>query len=151
MNVNKWDERFLALAEHIATWSKDPSTKTGAVLVRPDRTIASVGFNGFAQGMRDDHELYADREVKYARVVHCEMNAVMFCRDPLPLRGFTLYTTGPCCERCSVHMIQAGIRRFVFREATAEQFIRWNVRATLQNLQEVGAEIVALPRLEPVS
>ena len=49
----KWDRRFLALAEHVADWSKDPSTKTGAVIVRPDRTIASMGYNGFPRGMAD--------------------------------------------------------------------------------------------------
>ena len=29
-----WDERFLSLAHHVSGWSKDPSTKVGAVIVR---------------------------------------------------------------------------------------------------------------------
>ena len=44
-STEKWNVRFLDLARFIAAWSKDPSTKVGAVLVRPDRTIAAVGFN----------------------------------------------------------------------------------------------------------
>lgn len=48
--LSKWDERFIELARLVATWSKDPSTKVGAVIVRPYRTVASVGFNGFARG-----------------------------------------------------------------------------------------------------
>jgi deoxycytidylate deaminase len=35
-------------------WSKDPSTKVGAVIVRPDLTVASIGYNGFPRGMSDD-------------------------------------------------------------------------------------------------
>lgn len=142
--TNKWDRRFLELARHVSQWSKDPSTKTGAVLVRPDRTIASVGYNGFAQGMRDDVSLYADRETKYSRVVHCEMNAVLFCRDPLPLQGYTLYTTGPSCDRCAVHMVQAGIRRFVFAAPSDEQRKRWNVDRTMSYFSEVDAEVIEL-------
>ena len=46
-DIDKWDARFLDLAVYVADWSKDPSTKVGAVLVRPDRTIAALGFNRF--------------------------------------------------------------------------------------------------------
>lgn len=38
--MDKWDQRFLELAKVVSTWSKDPSTKTGAVIVRPDKTEA---------------------------------------------------------------------------------------------------------------
>lgn len=140
----KWDLRFLKLADSISEWSKDPSTKTGAIIVRPDRTIASVGYNGFARGMRDDPELYANREIKYSRVVHCEMNAVLSAREPV--RGYTLYTTGPCCDRCVVHMIQVGIQRFVFWAPTPEQAQRWNVERTMSYLNEVDVEVVQVAR-----
>ena len=36
VNELKWHGRFLDLAALISTWSKDPSTKVGAVIVRPD-------------------------------------------------------------------------------------------------------------------
>ena len=141
---SNWDFRHLEHAKYISQYSKDPSTKTGAVLVRPDQTIASVGFNGFAKGMSDAKELYDNREIKYSRVIHCEMNALLFCRDPIPLIGYTLYTTGPCCDRCCVHMIQAGIRRFVFAAPTPEQYTRWNVARTMDYFKEVNAEVIQL-------
>ena len=81
--LERWDRHFLALAEHVASWSKDPSTQTGAVIVRPDRTIASVGYAGFPRGCDDSDSLYADRNEKYARIVRCEMNAVLSAREPL--------------------------------------------------------------------
>ena len=49
---NKWETRFLEMARLVSGWSKDPSTKVGAVIVRPDKTIASVGYNGIAIGVK---------------------------------------------------------------------------------------------------
>ena len=86
----KWDVRFILMARFVSEWSKDPSTKTGAVIVRPDRSVTSVGFNGFPKNMPDDPALYANREEKYSRVVHCEINASIHSREPVA--GYTLYT-----------------------------------------------------------
>ena len=61
MNMSeKWDRRFLDLAAHISTWSKDPSTKVGCVVVGEDREIRSTGFNGFPRGIEDDEERLAE-------------------------------------------------------------------------------------------
>ena len=121
----KWDIRYLRLAREVSTWSKDPSTQTGAVIVRPDGSVCSTGFNGFPQGMPDDPALYANREEKYSRVVHCEINAQIFSRDD-SLRGCTLYTWPfASCDRCCVQMLQAGIARFVWPEPDAEKLARW--------------------------
>ena len=64
----KWQRRFIELAEHIATWSKDPSTRVAAVLVTSDGKIVSVGYNGLPAGF-DDSKI-ADREYKIPRVIH---------------------------------------------------------------------------------
>ena len=80
---NKWDGRFVELASHIAKWSKDPSTKCGAVIVRSDKTIASVGYNGFPRGLDDSGKLYDNRSVKYDRVIHAEMNAILNASESL--------------------------------------------------------------------
>ena len=120
----KWDRRFLALAATIAEWSKDPSTKTGAVIVRPDRTIASVGYNGFPRGMSDDLALYEDREVKYGRIIHCEINAILNASEGV--RGYTLYTWPfMSCDRCAVQIIQSGIKRVVAPTAPLHVQLRW--------------------------
>lgn len=126
----KWDIRFLQLAETVAQWSKDPSTKVGAVIARPDRTVASLGYNGFPRGMRDDPELYADRERKLSRVVHAELNAILNAREPL--RGYTLFVWppgyGPTCDRCAVHVIQSGIARVVGIRRVDDDFSdRWRI------------------------
>lgn len=141
--ANKWDIRFLELAEHIASWSKDPSTQTGAVIVRPDKTICSVGYNGFPKGMDDRDERYQNREEKYDRIVHCEMNAVMNAKEST--KGYTLYTWPfLSCNRCAVHMAQAGIIRAVAPRATAKKLERWgdSFRKTCEYFLECGIEII---------
>lgn len=133
----KWDKRFLELATLVSTWSKDPSTKTGAVIVRPNKTVASVGFNGFPMHMDDRLEWLENREEKYSRVIHCEMNALIFCREPV--EGYTLYTVPFCsCDRCFVHMVQAGIIRFVFPSPSEDKLERWG--KAFQKVKEYASQ-----------
>mgnify|MGYP002128816433 CR=1 FL=1 len=75
--MSKWDARFIALASLVASWSKDPSTQVGAVIVDQDKRIVSTGFNGFPQGVNDAP---VDREVKLLRTIHAEDNALLFAR-----------------------------------------------------------------------
>lgn len=105
----KWDQRFLELAQLVSTWSKDPSTKVGAVIA-DDRKIISVGYNGFPEGVLDTAERYYDRETKYKYMVHAERNALLFANTSV--KGMTLYTYPfmPCSE-CAGMVIQAGIKR----------------------------------------
>lgn len=105
----KWDKRFLDLAHHIGEWSKDPSTKVGAVIVRPNRTIASVGYNGFPRGVDDT---YTTREDKLMKTVHAEMNAILSANEPV--KGYTLYVSPLFpCSNCAAVIIQAGIKHVV--------------------------------------
>ncbi len=119
-----WDKWFLGLACYISTASKDPSTQTGAVIVRPNKSVVGVGFNGFPQGAKDDPELYADRTYKYDHVVHCEINALLFANGSV--NGCVLYTWPfISCIRCAVQMAQAGIFHFVAPSPSADALTRW--------------------------
>lgn len=138
----KWDRRFLALSRLVAGWSKDESTKVGACLVDPQRRIVSVGFNGFAQGVQDSPERYANRDVKLRMIVHAEMNAIAFSgRD---LRGCTLYTWPFMpCARCAALIVQHGIKRVVAPEASAELQERWSEDLALTRVmfEEAGVSL----------
>lgn len=99
----KWHRRFLDVARLVSTWSKDPSTQTGG--------------NGFARGVDDSEERYADREVKYRFVVHCNTNAIYSAAlRGVSLRGATMYLTGPPCNECMKGIVQSGITRVVWPE-----------------------------------
>lgn len=138
--MNRWDERMLNLAKHIATWSKDPSTKVGAVIVRPDNSIVSTGYNGFPRKLSDDSELYANREIKYSRTVHGEINAMLVAGERL--EGYTLYTVPfmPCAP-CALLVIQAGITRVVCPKPTVEQEARWTFDRARALFSEAGVSL----------
>lgn len=108
----KWDRRFLELAALVSTWSKDPSTKVGSVIVDEDRHIISTGFNGFPRGVVDRPDRLAERPTKYGLVVHAEMNAILAAsRRGANLSGTLLYSTGPACSECMKAIVQCGIVR----------------------------------------
>ena len=119
--MNKWDYNFLELAKTVSTFSKDPSTKVGAVIADENNRVVSIGFNGFPKGIKDDHRL-DNREMKYQIVVHAEVNALLFAERSV--KGCTLYTWPfmPCC-RCASSIIQAGIRRVVSLENKEERWL----------------------------
>lgn len=106
-----WDRYFIDLAAATAQASKDPNTKVGAVIVRPDRTVASLGYNGFPRGVTDSAERLNDRETKYALVVHAEPNAILSAHEPV--RGYTMYSTLFPCSDCAKLIIQSGIKRVI--------------------------------------
>ena len=110
---DKWDDRFMGLAAHIAAWSKDPSTQVGAVLVDPrNKRVVATGFNGFPAGVEDRADRLENRQVKYEMVVHAEQNALMFAGTQA--QGCTIYVTPlPPCARCAALLIQAGVQRVV--------------------------------------
>lgn len=138
----KWDHRFLDLAESIAKWSKDPSTKVGAVIVRPDLTVASMGFNGFPKGMPDDEALYQNREEKYPRIIHAELNSVLHCREVV--KGYMMYSSLLPCDRCLVHASQAGITRFVAPVPPSALNERWGASFAMSRkiAAEMGLDLV---------
>ena len=90
----KWERRFVEPAAQISTWSKDPSTKVGCVVVGEDREIRSTGFNGFPRGIEDDAERLEDRAQTYPLICHAEENAIMHAaRIGISLKGNIAYVT----------------------------------------------------------
>jgi dCMP deaminase len=140
----KWDRWYLGMVAYVATASKDPSTKVGAVIVRPDLTVAAVGYNGFPRGMSDDPALYADRPTKYSRIVHGEMNAILNAHGAVD--GCTLYVPFPPCDRCAVHVVQAGIKRVVYEEPSEDIKSRWSeqFKQTAAIFEDAGMEVTVL-------
>ncbi len=112
--LSKWDRRFIDLANHVAQWSKGPRKRIGAVIVRPDKSIASLGYNGPARGFDDEAFLRMTREEQHAVVIHAEDNAIRQAHDDEALSGYTLYVSPllPCAD-CARRIVDAGISRVV--------------------------------------
>lgn len=138
----KWDLRFLSLAREISKWSKDPSTRCGAVIVDENHRIISLGYNGFPIDIVDDPARYIDRDLKYQLVIHAEMNALLFARGRT--ENCTLYTYPiPVCVRCSTLVIQAQLSRVVSIPLDEERAIRWEKDMVLASdlMEEAGISI----------
>lgn len=143
------DYGFIADAFDYCKHSKDPSTQVGAIILRPDRTCSSHGFNGFPRGVHDDPARYDDRTTKYALVVHAEANAIVTAREPL--HGHTLYCTMSPCGECAKLIIQAGIIRVVAPKPSTEEELkrgeRWVESHKWASLmfREAGVELALVP------
>lgn len=112
-HLNHWDRRFIRIAEEVKTWSKDPGTKVGSVLV-DNRRILSTGYNGFPQNLSDDLSRYQNREYKLKVTVHSEINAILnAAKNGTKVEGSTLYATFHPCTNCASAIIQAGIDKVI--------------------------------------
>ena len=122
--LSRWENRWIACAAENAYFSKDPSTKCGAVIVDPSgRRRIAEGYNGFPMGIRDDKERLADREFKYGATIHAEMNAILAAK--CDLTDHMLFTVTPPCGGCSAHIIQSGISHVAWIRPTPDYWDRW--------------------------
>ena len=109
----------MEMAELVASWSKDPSTRVGAVIVSPDNHVVSVGFNGFPRGIEDNDRLN-QRGTKYMNIVHAEMNALIHADRSV--EGCILYTYPfQPCSQCAACIIQSGIKKIVTKRLSKVQ------------------------------
>lgn len=153
MDTSKWDKRFLKLSEHIATWSKDQSTKVGSVVVTKDRRIVSTGYNGPPRGVDDDpvnHPERHDREAsKYLFFEHAERNALYNAANlGVSVRDCTAYITMAPCTDCARGLINSGIRRVVYITEDNASNQRWaaNTQIATDMMSEAGVWITPFPR-----
>ena len=110
----RWDLFFLQLAALYAAKSKDPSTKVGCVIVRPDNTQASAGYNGLPPGVADTPERLENAALRNELTLHAESNALWFIRDPKPLLGFRAYISPVItCPKCALELIRSGIKEII--------------------------------------
>lgn len=141
----RWDRYFLKLAIVVSMKSKDRSTKCGCIVVGPDRSIKSTGYNGFPPGVDDNNESRHERPEKYFWTDHAEQTAVGFAaKHGTSLHGCTAYVTGPPCADCARALARAGIKRVViplkhnFRARMNSEQWKDHVRVTSELFSELG-------------
>ena len=140
-SATKWQRRFFDLAYLVASWSKDPSSQIGAVIVDAQNRVISTGFNGLPVGVKDSNERLGDRATKYKMILHAEENAIMFAKQNL--NGCSIYVTKmPPCAHCAALIIQSGIK-FVYVPET-EIPDRWmeSVELTKQMFKEAKVRLI---------
>lgn len=139
--ISKWDLRFYKIAESVKTWSKDPTTQVGAVIVK-DRRIIATGYNGLPTGILDDNRIL-NRSWKINVVIHAECNALFnAAKNGNSVEGSSIYVTMFPCSNCSSAIIQSGIKKIICPSEVPE---RWeeNIAISKTLFEEAGVEIYA--------
>lgn len=140
LNKKKWDYRFLEMAKLCSSWSKDPSTKVGAVIVSDRRRIVSVGYNGFPRGVEDREDWLFNRETKLKLTAHAERNALD--NAECSVVDGTLYTTLFPCNECAKSILQRKIKKVVSLSFTEEQLQKYSFDMSILLFKAAGVEVV---------
>lgn len=126
--MNDKHTKHMAHAKFIGElYSKDRSTKVGALIIGTDNEPLSWGYNGFPRGVNDERPERHDRNrEKYKWSEHAERNAIFSAaRSGHKLLGSRIYSSSlPNCIDCARAIIQAGIKE-VYVEAEAVSQPRW--------------------------
>ncbi len=105
-----WDNRFMELARHIGSWSKDKSRQVGCVVVGSGNFVLTIGYNGFPRGVDDYKEHRHQRPAKYLWTEHAERNAIYAAaHNGTSLNGAKMYLPWFPCVDCARAIVQAGI------------------------------------------
>jgi len=148
--MDKWDARFMELAEVISSWAScyQQDRKIGAVIVKNKR-IVTTGYNGAPAGIKTCVERGeclrkkmgiasgTKHEICYA--IHAEQNAIIqAARLGSSIEGATLYCTHQPCVICAKMIVNSGISRVVYKHGYPDDF-------SVQMLREGG---VALEKVD---
>ena len=132
--MDKWDARFMELSRVISNWAScyKANRKIGCVIVKNKR-IMTTGYNGAPAGVRtcvERGECLREKlgiasgtkqEICYA--THAEQNAIIqAARLGSSIDGATLYCTHQPCTICSKMIVNAGIKRVVYKEGYPDDF-----------------------------
>ena len=147
--MTKWDLRFLRLAKEVSTWSKDPSTRCGAVLVRGKNDGVVIGYNGLPPGIDDSHRRLLNRDIKLGLTIHAEHNAILAAGGRAEGACLYVWPFQPC-SHCASIIIRAGVARVVSCYSEAGEK-RWGTSFALARevLAEAGVQLeIASDRIE---
>ncbi len=107
-----WDEYFMNIAEAVKLRSND-YYKVGGVLVSlKDKRIISTGYNSFASGV-DDNVDWSQREKIYEKVIHAEMNVLLYSQSKF--EDTVLYITTSPCKNCLKLLSACNIKKIIYK------------------------------------
>lgn len=122
MNRPDWDQYFMTMAYLVASRSTDESTHAGTVIVRPDNSVVSTGYNGPVRGM-DIEDVPQTRPEKYFYMEHSERNAIYAAaRNEGGLDKCKLYVNFLPCADCARAIVQSGIKEVIVHEEGQKTF-----------------------------
>lgn len=109
---DRWDARFFAMADFVASWSEDQSRRVGCVVVGDANEVRSTGYNGLPRGVSGEPASRHSREngEKYLWFEHAERNALFnMLRAGVATSNCRMYCNSFPCADCARAIIQSGI------------------------------------------
>lgn len=103
-------EYGIVLARAAAQRSEDPYHRVGAALIRYDKTVAAVGYNGPPSGVNIN---WSQRDARRPYVVHAEANALRYVK---PGEVHFMATTMMPCSTCLLAAKSYGIDLIVYAD-----------------------------------
>ena len=137
-NQRELDEVYMNMAHELSKLSKAERKKVGCLIIK-DTQIISEGYNGTPKGFDNDCEYYDYVQEIHTKpeVLHAESNAITkLARSTNSSSESTLYVTLAPCYDCAKLIIQAGIKRVVYKDKYA--------RNGLDLLKKANIEIINL-------
>lgn len=135
---NRYDRAYMRMALEWAKLSHCTRKQVGAIIVK-DRMIISDGYNGTPTGF--DNICENDQNETHWYVLHAEANAILkVAASTQSCLGATLYITMSPCRECSKLILQAGIKRVVYKE-------QYSDNQGILFLEKSGVEVVHLPEV----
>ncbi len=132
--MDKWDKRFMEMAELVSTWSScyRQGRQVGAVIIKNKR-ILTTGYNGAPSCvttcvdkgvcLRDELNIPSGTRQEICYAVHAEQNAIVqAAKLGISVNGGTLYCTHQPCTICARLIINSGIERVVFKYGYPDEF-----------------------------
>ena len=132
--MDKWDERFMNMAEFVSGWTScaREGRAIGAVIVK-DKRILTTGYNGAPAGivtcrekgycMRDKLGIPSGTRAEVCYAVHAEQNAIcQAAKLGVSVEGATLYCTHQPCTICTRLIINSGIKHVVYKYPYPDEF-----------------------------
>jgi len=133
------------ITELVASRATCLRRKVGAVLVR-DKRILTTGYNGPPSGIphcderggciRDKLNIPSGERMELSRAIHAEQNAIIqAAKVGISIEGSILYVTTHPCFTCSKMLINAGVKKIIYKEGYPDTFAK-------EILEEAGVQVV---------
>lgn len=140
-----WDEYFMEITDLVATRATCLRRKVGAILVK-DRRILATGYNGPPKGvphcdelggcLREKLGIPSGERQELSRAVHAEQNAIIqAAKMGTNIDGATLYVTNHPCFICAKMLINAGVKKIIYKEGYPDEYSK-------EILREANVEFV---------
>ncbi|MDR0850500.1 MAG: dCMP deaminase family protein [Christensenellaceae bacterium] len=146
---DKWNKRYMELAEFISNWSTCIRDKrqVGAVIVKNNR-LMTLGYNGAPSNIQNCRERgYCIRErdniasgtcMEHCYSICAEQNAIIqAAKLGLSVEGAVMYSTLSPCPNCARAIITSGIEKVYYKHDYTNDFSR-------SLFKEAGVELIQI-------